>query len=250
MPDRLIGRTTGFGPVNPGSSPGPAAADAIYMEHTHTFCLGLIVDGNRRWAKGRGVSLQEGYAEGLAKLFDVVSWARKHRITDVAVYAFSTENWNRGSDDINAVFKLLSEDLRVGEDVRVLPIGDIERCPAHARKTLERIREKTSRNRGLRLWILFSYGARWDIVRAANILIAAGKPADEDMFRDVLSTKGMPYPHLIIRTGNARRLSNFLLWEAAYAELYFTKTLWPDFSREEFDWIMEDFGGVSVNLGK
>ena len=216
-------------------------------------CLGIVLDGNRRWSRNNNLPIDKGYVEGSRKLFNVLKWAAEHKITDVAAYCFSTENWGRSIEEVNAALDVMVEEFKsdkINANVRVLPIGDIARFPENMKKGLKVLETKTKDNTGLNLWALLSYGGRWDIINAAKKLIKKGGEIDEDAFYNSLSTKGMPFPDLIIRTGGSKRLSNFLIWEAAYSELYFTKTLWPDFSKQEFDEIMEDFKEVSVNVGR
>lgn len=209
--------------------------------------VGLIMDGNRRWASEQGLSSFEGHRAGYKKLKEFMSWAREAGIKNVFAYVFSTENWKRSPEEVSKLFELMEWALKheteefKGKGIAVSFVGQRERFSASVQESMERVEEET-KNGAIKLWAGLSYGGRAEIVDAATrIPEGERKHLTEDQFAECLWTRSMPDPELIIRTGGERRLSNFLLWQAAYAELYFSDTYWPAFSREEFKDILADF---------
>ncbi len=209
--------------------------------------VAIIMDGNGRWAKARGLDRSEGHVEGVNTVRRITEEASALGIGYLTLYTFSTENWNRPKEEVDALMHLIviaiereTPDL-IKNNVRLTMIGDIESLPDEARQRLERCFADTAHCNGLTLVLALSYSSRWEIVEACRQLAAraaAGeiKPDDIDaaMFSDSLSTAGMPDPDLLIRTGGDMRISNFLLWQIAYSELYITPTYWPDFSARDF----------------
>lgn len=209
--------------------------------------VAIIMDGNGRWAKARGLDRSEGHVEGVNTVRRITEEASALGIGYLTLYTFSTENWNRPKEEVDALMHLIviaiereTPDL-IKNNVRLTMIGDINSLPDEARQRLERCFADTSGCNGLTLVLALSYSSRWEIVEAARKLAArasAGeiKPGDIDaaMFSDSLSTAGMPDPDLLIRTGGDQRVSNFMLWQIAYSELYITPTYWPDFSGSDF----------------
>lgn len=209
--------------------------------------VAIIMDGNGRWAKARGLDRSEGHVEGVNTVRRITEEASALGIGYLTLYTFSTENWNRPKEEVDALMHLIviaiereTPDL-IKNNVRLTMIGDINSLPDEARQRLERCFADTSACNGLTLVLALSYSSRWEIVEAARKLAAraaAGeiKPGDIDasMFSDSLSTAGMPDPDLLIRTGGDQRVSNFMLWQIAYSELYITPTYWPDFSGSDF----------------
>lgn len=209
--------------------------------------VAIIMDGNGRWAKARGLDRSEGHVEGVNTVRRITEEASAMGIGYLTLYTFSTENWNRPKEEVDALMHLIviaiereTPDL-IKNNVRLTMIGDINSLPDEARQRLERCFADTSDCNGLTLVLALSYSSRWEIVEAARRLAAraaAGeiKPGDIDasMVSDSLSTAGMPDPDLLIRTGGDQRVSNFLLWQIAYSELYITPTYWPDFSGSDF----------------
>ena len=217
------------------------------------ICLGVILDGNRRWSRKNNLSIEEGYVRGSKKLFEMLKWCKEFNVDNVVAYCFSTENWGRNKNEINAALDMIHKEAKKEEfdgNVKVIPVGDIEKFSKKTQNSLEVLKNRTKNNEGINLWALLSYGGRSDIVDTVNKLIKKNKSVTEKSFRECLSTKNMPYPDLIVRTGGAKRLSNFLIWESAYSEIYFINTLWPDFKKSDFKKIMKQFGTVSVNIGK
>lgn len=225
--------------------------------------VAIIMDGNGRWARQRMQGRSEGHAEGVNSVHNITKAASDCGIKYLTLYAFSTENWGRPAEEVDMLMHLIGQAIRKetpelkANNVHINLIGDIRRLPEQVQNDLEEGRKATENCDGLNLNLCLSYSSRWEIIRAirkiAN-LAAEGKlnPDDinENSFEQYLSTARIPDPDLLIRTGGEQRLSNFLLWQAAYSELYFTPTLWPDFSKEEFHRILEDFSHRERRYGK
>ena len=202
------------------------------------------MDGNGRWARIRGLERSEGHRAGARNARRVVEAFAKAGVEYLTLYAFSTENWTRPTDEVDALISIIeeaigpeSENLH-GQGVRIRHIGSLRRLPAELRDAIEGCVEMTSGNSRLTLCVAFNYGSRAEIVEAAKALIREGADPDaldETAFADRLNTAGMPDPDLIVRTAGEMRLSNFLLWQAAYAEFYSAPALWPDFDDSEVE---------------
>jgi len=225
--------------------------------------VAIIMDGNGRWARARGLDRSEGHAEGVKTVRRITEAASELGIGFLTLYTFSTENWNRPQAEVDALMHLIviaiereTPDL-IKNNVRLRMIGDSSRMPREAYARLQQCIADTSHCTGLTLTLAISYSARWEITDACRRFgedVAAGKCAPADMnsdaaFEKYLSTAGMPDPDLLIRTGGDRRVSNYLLWQIAYAEIYVTDTYWPDFSREDFERALRDFGGRERRFG-
>jgi undecaprenyl diphosphate synthase len=208
--------------------------------------IAVIMDGNGRWAKGKGKLRVFGHHNGVLSVRDVVEGAGELGIEYLTLYTFSAENWSRPKFEVIAIMELLISTLNkeiaklMKNNVRLNAIGDLNMLPDKCHKELDNAIGKTAGNTGLVLTLALSYSSRGEIVQAAKKLAAkvqSGElqPADidEKMFEDNLYTGGMPNPELLIRTSGEYRISNYLLWQIAYAELYFTAKLWPDFRRED-----------------
>lgn len=216
--------------------------------------LAIIMDGNGRWAKARGLPRVAGHKRGADALKITLENCRESGINYLTIYAFSAENWNRPVDEINDLMQLLQHYLQRELEtmhqsgVRLRFIGDLEKLDAEIREQIEYASEFTKRNDSFHLTIALSYGGRQEIVRVAKKLaqqVASGviTQADitEELFDKNLYTHDLPELDLLIRTGGEKRLSNFLLWQAAYTEFYFTETLWPDFDKADFTDALNDF---------
>lgn len=224
--------------------------------------VAIIMDGNGRWAKARGRDRSEGHVEGVHTVRRITEAASEAGVEYLTLYAFSTENWQRPAAEVEALMQLIgiaiereTPDL-IRNNVRLTLIGDLERMPAEAISRLRGSVEATSRCTGLTLCLALSYSSRWEITRAARLLAAeaaAGTldPAeiDDAAIAAHLTTAAMPDPDLLIRTGGDHRISNFLLWQIAYAELYFTDTYWPDFSKDDFRRALGSFAGRERRFG-
>lgn len=212
--------------------------------------IGIIMDGNGRWAELRGLPRIEGHRRGVERSKEIIECAAELGIRSLTLYAFSTENWRRPSDEVAMLMKLLEMYLKQELDrlmrngIVFRVIGDRERLPDHIQAIVRDAEEKTSANRGMVLVTALSYSGRSEIIRAIKKILAAGiapETLNEEVFSTFLDTVGLEPPDLIIRTSGEKRISNFLLWQAAYAELYFTDTLWPDFSRDELLLAIQDY---------
>ncbi len=228
------------------------------MTEAAPACVGLIMDGNRRWAKAKGMSSLAGHQAGRAKAKEIARHAFSRGVRQLIIYAFSTENWNRAPEEVAYLMQLfgttLMEDLSelAEEGVAVRFVGELSRVPQTLRAASEKLEAESAKTeRGKTLVVALSYGGRAEIVAAANALIVEGKPcASEEDFARALSLRGVPDPDLIIRTGGEKRLSNFLTWQSAYSELAFSDTLWPDFSAEELDALFADYAQRERRRGK
>ena len=201
------------------------------------------MDGNGRWAKQRGLPRVEGHRNGVKRVNEIIDAAIDQKLKAVTFYTFSIENWQRPKAEINALMRFLKTFIRNEmhrlhkKNIVFRAIGSIERLPAGVRKLLKDFEELTKHNTGLIVASALSYGGRAEIVNAVKSIMEKGVRAediDENILGLHLYTAGIPDPDLIIRTSGEMRLSNFLLWQSAYAEFYFTDTLWPDFGRDEF----------------
>ena len=208
--------------------------------------VAVIMDGNGRWARARGLPRFRGHTEGMQSVREIVEASVEIGFPHLTLYAFSQENWNRPAAEVNALMRLFQryvakerdELVRQGVEVRVF--GDLERLSSGPRKAVEMIESTTSGGRNLRLNLMISYGSRNEIIRAVRNIAQAVKagqlePADIDeaLISQNLYTAGLPDPDLLIRTSGEQRISNFMLWQLAYTELYITPTLWPDFRRDD-----------------
>ena len=212
--------------------------------------VGIIMDGNGRWAELRGLPRIEGHRRGAERSKEIIECASELGLRSLTLYAFSTENWQRPSAEVSTLMKLLEVYLKkeldrlMRDGIVFRAIGEIWRLPEHIQSVIKHAEEKTSSNNGMILVTALSYSGRNEIVRAVRKILRSGIVADaltEEVFSSFLDTAGIPPPDLIIRTSGEKRISNFLLWQAAYAELYFTETLWPDFSKDEFLLAIQDY---------
>ncbi len=209
--------------------------------------VAIIMDGNGRWAKERGKPRVFGHHNGVTSVREVTEAAAEIGVEYLTLYAFSTENWNRPTLEVTALMTLLVQTI-YGEvdtlnknNIRLEAIGDLSRLPTKTHKALLDGIEKTKNNTRMTLVLALNYSAKWEILHSVKIIaekVAAGEltpdQIDEATFEKGLSTHGIPDPELMIRTSGEHRLSNFLLWQLAYAEFYFTETFWPDFRKEDF----------------
>jgi undecaprenyl diphosphate synthase len=209
--------------------------------------VAIIMDGNGRWAKLQGAARIFGHQNGVKSVKETVEAAAELGIKYLTLYAFSTENWNRPGDEVSALMELLVKTIHAEtptlnkNNIRLLTIGDTNSLPEKCIKQLNEAMAETSKNTGLSLVLALSYSAKWEIVNAVKQIAEEAKngklnPQDitESLFESKLSTKGIPNPELMIRTSGEHRISNFLVWQLAYAEFYFTDVLWPDFRKEHF----------------
>jgi undecaprenyl diphosphate synthase len=225
--------------------------------------IAIIMDGNGRWARQRGMDRIFGHNQGVTALREIIEAAAGLKIRFLTLYAFSTENWGRPDEEVSALMGIMVQSLNnetdtlLKNDIRLTAIGDTERLAEDVRNKLMGTINLTSSAKGLNLIIAMSYSSRWEITEAAkklsadisNGIIDPEKVSETD-FERYLATYGIPDPELMIRTSGEIRISNFLLWQLAYAELYFTDILWPDFSKEEFYKAIIEFQKRERRFGK
>jgi len=219
--------------------------------------VGIIMDGNGRWAEKRGKPRRAGHLEGVKAAKRVVRAASGAGLRFLTLYTFSTENWKRSRTEVNYLMFLIRQHLKSEtrfyqeNRIRVLHSGSVERLPRGVLRELARVTADTAANRGLTVNLAIDYGGRDEILRAVNRLRADGRdgPVSDGQLRAALDHPEIPDPDLIIRTGDERRLSNFLLWQMAYAELFFSPKMWPDWSGEDLLAAMADFGRRERRFG-
>jgi undecaprenyl diphosphate synthase len=230
------------------AAPEPALADV-------PRAVAIVMDGNGRWASAHGVEVAEGHRAGSRALRPIVETAIDLGIPSLAVYAFSTENWTRSADEVSALMEIFGETIDrelhdlAAEGVHTQFVGRRDRAPAWLEEKMQALERSTASESRLSLWIAFDYGGRAEIVEAARRLAESGEEVDEAGFARHLYAPAMPDPDLVIRTSGERRVSNFLLWQSAYAEFVFTDTLWPDFGPDEFRAAIEDYASRRRRFG-
>lgn len=225
-----------------------------YREDNTPDHVAIIMDGNGRWAEKRGMPRAAGHKEGVSTIVKIVKTAIKSKVKVLTLYAFSTENWKRPKHEIDFILKLPKEFLSIylpdliSQNVRIEAIGDMNELPFYTREAIQHAIYRTRDNDGLQLNFALNYGSRHEILNATKELlrdINNGKLSldelDEQQFSGYLYTAGVKDPDLLIRTGGEKRLSNFLLWQLAYTEFWFTDVLWPDFSEKEFMHALEKY---------
>lgn len=219
--------------------------------------VAIIMDGNRRWSKQRGLPSVAGHKAGVDSVHAVVRYASRAGIKALSIYAFSTENWRRSKLEVSALMFLLKRtivsyaDELDREGVRLMLSGRIDELPKPAREALRAAEERLRKNKGMVLNIALNYGGRQEILDAANKALAAGlKSVDEKSFSELLYSPSLPDPDLLIRTSGEMRISNFLLWQTAYSEFYVTDTFWPDFREEEFKKALAEYQERERRRGK
>ncbi len=226
-------------------------------------CIGIIMDGNRRWAKSKGLPTFAGHEKGYEVMKNTVEWAKDLGVKNIIFFAFSEENWKRTEEEVSYLMglirRMLVEETKdaIENKVRLKYIGDLSKFSDDIARGMKDAEEKTEQCDAITVAIAVSYGGRQEIVRAINKMIADGLPAKagkkgitiEDM-NAYVDTADMPDPDIIIRTSGEQRLSGFLTWQSVYSELFFTNTLWPDFSREEFGSIVDEYSNRERRLGK
>lgn len=236
----------------------PAARPPVLPRH-----IAITMDGNGRWAAARGLPRVAGHRAGLKPVRMCIEQCAARKVAALTLFAFSSENWGRPAQEVGKLMGLFLESLAAeidelhGRGVCVRFIGARERLGVRLQQRIAAAEERTAANTGLKLQVAMSYGGRWDIVQAAQRLAAACsagalKPAEitEERFAAALALAALPAPELLVRTGGEQRLSNFLLWDAAYAELYFTARLWPDFAEADLEEALRFFAGRERRFGR
>ena len=215
--------------------------------------IAFIMDGNGRWASMRGLNRNFGHKKGLSTVENVITWCKQAGIKVVSLYVFSTENWKRPQKEVEGIFSLAKKYLDKFEafcqqGVKVVVSGSKDRLPKELVVKIDEIQQQTSSHDQITVNLCINYGGRSEIVCAVNNILASGGTVTEESLLSAMYAK-LPEPDMVVRTGGHMRLSNFLLYQSAYAELYFTDTLWPDFTKEEFDKIVEVYYGRVRNFG-
>ena len=262
---RALERVRGTFCRNRGREPPPRKRRRMIMNHPKEFAeglsIGIIMDGNGRWAKQRGLPRTAGHKKGAAVFQDIANYCEELGVSSVTFYAFSTENWKRPLEEVSAIMKLFGEYLLKGfnykdRNIRIKFLGDRAALDAKLQKLMNELEEDSAAKTGMTLNIAVNYGGRPEIVRAARQLaqqVAEGtlKPEDitEEMMSDHMYTAGQKDPDFILRPSGEKRLSNFMLWQAAYAELVEMDVLWPDFTRDDLDAAITEFNKRSRRFG-
>ena len=225
--------------------------------------VAIIMDGNGRWASNHGKDRLHGHNSGVSSVREVLTSAQKHGVKYLTLYTFSTENWNRPKDEVDGLMNLFAKTIATEIEelhenkVRIQFIGDTELLPDFAKEALNSASEYTKNNTGITLILALSYSSRVEILNAAKQIASKVKSGElnedeitDELFSNHLTTAGIPDPELIIRTSGEYRISNFLLWQIAYSEFYFTETLWPDFREKDFELAIESFQNRERRFGK
>lgn len=220
--------------------------------------VAVVLDGNGRWAKKKHMPRTYGHKNGAENVVDICLYAKERGVKYMTLYAFSTENWKRPAEEVNYLMKLVIKfiesklDILMEENCKLNFIGDLEKLPASTREICIRAMEDTKDNDEITLNIALNYGGRDELVHAFKLMLDEGvskEDVTEEMISSYLYTKDQPDPDLLIRPGGELRLSNFLIYQLAYAEFYFTDTLWPDFDRKAFDEALEEFSRRNRRYG-
>ena len=264
--DRSLARPTDAPPLahaGPGGDPSDIAAtlaDApLVAPEDLPRHVAIIMDGNRRWARAHGKAELEGHAAGVEAIRGILQHAVRRGVPMLTLYAFSRENWARSDGEVTGLFELLGQAIRDETDelraqgVRVRLLGRLEELPDTTKSSIGDALDRTAEGTRLQLNIAWNYAGRTELVDAFRRIAAAGIPADqvdERTISEALYTGGMPDPDLVIRTGGEQRISNFLIWQSAYAELVFTERLWPDFGPEAFDEALLEFARRTRRFGR
>jgi undecaprenyl diphosphate synthase len=266
-PDRPLARPTdapplAHDPTGDGAAPEvgapPVEAPLVPPEDLPRH-VAIIMDGNRRWARAKGISDFEGHAAGVEAVRGLLQHAVRRGVPMLTLYAFSRENWARSDDEVAGLFDLLARaiasetDELAAEGVRVRLLGRLEELPDETRTAIEDALCRTAEGTRLQLNVAWNYAGRTELVDAFRRIAATGIAAeqvDERTISEALYTSGLPDPDLVIRTGGEQRISNFLIWQSAYAELWFTDCLWPDFGPATFDEALVEFARRTRRFGR
>ena len=244
-------------PAQP-ASPGPDA-EPLVAPHELPRHVAIIMDGNRRWARNHGLAELEGHAAGVEAIRTLLRHVVRRGVPVLSLYAFSRENWARSDEEVIGLFGLLEQAIRSetaelrAQGVRVRLLGRLDELPEETRRSIGSALDETSDGQRLLLNVAFNYAGRTELVDAFRRLIASGVPAesvDENTISAALYTAGIPDPDLVIRTGGEQRLSNFLIWQSAYAEFYSCEVLWPDFGADAFDAALLEFARRTRRFGR
>jgi undecaprenyl diphosphate synthase len=266
-PDRSLARPTDAPPLahDPGAERDapeaavPAVEAPLLAPDELPRHVAIIMDGNRRWARGRGLSDFEGHAAGVEAVRGLLQHAVRRGVPVLTIYAFSRENWARSDDEVAGLFDLLARaiasetDELAAQGVRVRLLGRLDELPDETRDAIAGALARTAGGSRLELNVAWNYAGRTELVDAFRRLAASGvapEAIDERAINDALYTAGLPDPDLVIRTGGEQRISNFLIWQSAYAELYFADCLWPDFGPDTLDAALLEFASRTRRFGR
>lgn len=221
--------------------------------------VAVIMDGNGRWANRRGMRRTEGHKQGVVAVRELIKNAGEAGISQLSLFAFSSENWRRPALEVRLLMQLLSNTLENEVDglhqngIRLKILGDLERFDSRVGQMVRSAESLTADNQAMNLNIAINYGGRWDIISALQRVVKEGYSADEiteETLSRALSTRGIPDPDLFIRTGGEQRISNFMIWQLAYTELFFTDTLWPDFGKSDLESALQWYRGRERRFGR
>ncbi len=230
------------------------------MEKKIPYHVAIITDGNRRWARKRGFPPLQGHMAGYKNFQRILRHCQKRGVKILTAFGFSSENWKRSNEEVDYLMRLLEKGLSNEKDikelndagVRIKIIGQKEKLPESLQKVMQKVENLTKNNKKFFMNLAVSYGGRWDILQAVQLIMKKKIPTEkvtEDLISEYVTTAGLPEPDLIIRAGGERRLSNFLLWQSAYSELYFTNKFWPELSEKELDKAFNDFANRKRRFG-
>ncbi len=255
------GIVTGTQPKTPETRPetGTEPGSENTPEITVPRHVAIIMDGNGRWANGRGLPRSEGHRAGYENLRRVVTAAAKAGVSYLTLFAFSTENWDRPNEEVSGILSLAAEVIKVETEdlhnngIRIKHVGRLDRLPQDLQNQIADAVTLTRENKGMTLGVAFDYGGRYDVVQAIQRIIKDGVSPDEvteDMVSNYLFTSSVPDPDLVIRTGGEFRISNFLLWQSAYAEFYSSEVYWPDFDGNQLQKAFEVYTRRERRFGR
>ena len=254
--DRAAGSVEGL--PETGREPGSEALESPAAEDVPRH-IAIIMDGNRRWARAHGLTEMEGHAAGVENIREIIRHSVRRGIQVLSLYAFSRENWARSDDEVSGLFGLLERAIRnetaelKAQGARVRLLGRMAELPPETRRSIQEALDETAGGTRIQLNIAFNYSGRTELVDAARKIAASGlRPdqIDEEVMAAAMYTAGMPDPDMVIRTGGDQRLSNFLIWQAAYAEMYFSPTLWPDFGPADLDAALAEYASRQRRFGR
>ena len=218
--------------------------------------VAIIMDGNGRWALKRGKSRNYGHQQGLRTIEKIVDYSIKKKISYLTLFTFSSENWKRPKNEINFLFKLIENYFKknllkvIRNGIKVKIIGNKSELVSNVRKIIKLVENKTKKNKKISVQLALNYGSKHEIINSFKIINKKKQKITNENFEKNLYTSGFPSPDILIRTGGQRRLSNFLLWQIAYTEIFFVKKMWPDFNKNDFQKILNKFEKIKRNFGK
>ena len=217
--------------------------------------VAIIMDGNGRWGILKKKSRNYGHKKGLETVEEIIFASKKKKIKFLTLFVFSTENWRRPITEINYLFKLLEKYIDKElknlkeKNIRIRVVGNIAPFPNNLKKKIKKIEKITTNNNGIQVNMALNYGSRQEIINSVNKLIKKSKKINQKNINDNLHTKGIPDPEILIRTGNTNRISNFLMWQLVYTEIFFVRKMWPDFTKRDFFKIINKYKKIKRNFG-